>query len=201
MPPSPNFWNQRCPKGFGRSRYEVVSVCAKSPWRLLCVREAWQWVLYSGHFSGAPHKPQQLKPSESEPPKRGRKTGAARKLPKSVENIFDTFWRFLSFLALREKRQKVSKIFLTLFDDFWRFLTWPLSAGPFCGPLTEEPLQLKAYSTIRRALGSCHRGGPFPIQGHRFPLRGVRSPYRPLLIFELSVQGLGPLIVRVSACP
>ena len=27
----------------------------------------------------------------SEPPKRGRKTGAARKLSKSVENSFDTF--------------------------------------------------------------------------------------------------------------
>ena len=27
----------------------------------------------------------------SEPPKRGRKTGAARKLSKSVENIFDDF--------------------------------------------------------------------------------------------------------------
>ena len=27
----------------------------------------------------------------SEPPKRGRKTGAARKLSKNVENMFDTF--------------------------------------------------------------------------------------------------------------
>ena len=70
-----------------------------------------------------------------ESPKRGRKTGAARKLSKSVEKNVDTFWRFLTFFALREKRRKVSKIFLTLFDDFWRFLTWPLSAGPFCGPL------------------------------------------------------------------
>ena len=71
----------------------------------------------------------------SEPPKRGRKTGAARKLSKSVEKYFDTFWRFLTFFALREKCRKVSRIFLTLFDDFWRFLTWPLSAAPFCGPL------------------------------------------------------------------
>ena len=32
----------------------------------------------------------------SEPPKRGRKTGATRKMSKSVENIFDTSWRFLT---------------------------------------------------------------------------------------------------------
>ena len=67
--------------------------------------------------------------------KRGRKKGAARKLSKSVEKLFDTFWRFLTFFALRENCRKVSKNFLTLFDDFWRFLTWPLSAGPFCNPL------------------------------------------------------------------
>ena len=65
----------------------------------------------------------------------GKKKGAARKLSKSVENLFDTFWRFLTFFALRENCRKVSKNFLTLFDDFWRFLTWPLSAGPFCNPL------------------------------------------------------------------
>ena len=52
----------------------------------------------------------------SEPPKRGRKTGAARKLSKNVEKYFDTFWRFLTFFALREKCRKVSKIFLPLFD-------------------------------------------------------------------------------------
>ena len=107
--------------------------------------------------------PWALVPLESEPPRRGRKTGAtrencrkvskifltlsddfwgflpcAKKLSKSVENVFDTFWRFLRFFALREKCRKVSKIFLTLFDDFWRFSTWPLSAGPFCGPLIEK---------------------------------------------------------------
>ena len=64
-----------------------------------------------------------------------RKGARKLKLSKSVENIFDDFWRFLTFFALREKYRKVSKIFLTLFDDFWRFLTWPLSAGHFCGPL------------------------------------------------------------------
>ena len=30
----------------------------------------------------------------------------------------------------------MSKFVLTLFDDLWCFLTWPLFAGPFCGPLT-----------------------------------------------------------------
>ena len=70
--------------------------------------------------------------------KRGRKKGAARKLSKSVEKLFDTFWRFLTFFALRENCRKVSKNFLTLFDDLWRFLTWPLSAGPFCNPLNLE---------------------------------------------------------------
>ena len=58
--------------------------------------------------------------------KRGRKKGAARKLSKSVEKLFDTFWRFLTFFALRENCRKVSKNFwrfLTIFDVFWR--------GPF----------------------------------------------------------------------
>ena len=76
-------------------------------------------------------------------PKRGRKIGAARKwskkcrkiyltifdvlgtvqqLSKSVENIFDTFWRFLPCAKNVE-------------NYFWQLLTWPLSAGHFCGPL------------------------------------------------------------------
>ena len=60
--------------------------------------------------------------------KRGRKKGAARKLSKSVEKLFDTFWRFLTFFALRENCRKVSKNFLTLFDDFWR---GPFPPAPF----------------------------------------------------------------------
>ena len=57
-------------------------------------------------------------------PKWGRKIGAARRLSKSVKNKFDHF----GFFALREKCLKVSE---NMFDTFWRFLTWPLSAGPF----------------------------------------------------------------------
>ena len=45
-------------------------------------------------------------------------------MSKSVEK-FKCFWHFL-----------------TIFDDFWRFLTWPLSAGPFCGPLINVPSQV-----------------------------------------------------------
>ena len=60
--------------------------------------------------------------------KRGRKKGAARKLSKSVEKLFDTFWRFLTFFALRENCRKVSKNFLTLFDVFWR---GPFPPAPF----------------------------------------------------------------------
>ena len=63
---------------------------------------------------------------------------------KIVETSFDTSWRFWTFFALREKCRKVSKIFLTLFGAFWRFLLWPLSAGPFCGPLKKEALSEKA---------------------------------------------------------
>ena len=54
----------------------------------------------------------------SGPPTGGRKTGAARKLPKSVGNIFDPFCGFLTLFTLREKCRKVSKTYLTLFDDF-----------------------------------------------------------------------------------
>ena len=46
--------------------------------------------------------------SKSEAPKRGRKKGAARKLSKSVEKLFDVFC----------PARKLSKNFLTLFDDF-----------------------------------------------------------------------------------
>ena len=40
--------------------------------------------------------------------------------------LFDDFWLFLP----------CAKNVEMIFDTFWRFLTWPLSAGPFCGPLT-----------------------------------------------------------------
>ena len=62
----------------------------------------------------------------SEPPKRGWKNGAARKLSKSVENLFDTFWRFLTFLPC-------AKIVEILFDTFWRFLTL-FDVAPFRRP-------------------------------------------------------------------
>ena len=68
----------------------------------------------------------------SEPPKRGRKNGAARKLSKSVEKLFDAFWRFLTFFC---PARELSKTVEKLFDTFWRFLTWPVSTGPFCNPL------------------------------------------------------------------
>ena len=75
---------------------------------------------------------------DSEPPQEGPENWCRAKIVKKCWNLFDTFWTiFDSFFALREKCRKVSKRFLTLFDDFWRFLTWPLSAGPFCGPLMD----------------------------------------------------------------
>ena len=56
---------------------------------------------------------------------KGRKTGAARKLSKSVENIFDTdFWRFFALC------EKMSKSVEKLLDNFWRFLTF-FWRGPF----------------------------------------------------------------------
>ena len=85
----------------------------------------------------------------SEPPKRGRKTDATRKLSKSVENIFDAFWRFLTFFwrffALREKCWKVSKIFWKHFDDFW------------CGPFPLAPFAVRWYMA-----------GAAPAWGYKF---------------------------------
>ena len=56
-----------------------------------------------------------------------------------------------------------------------------------------EPLQLKAFLTIKRASvpvtgGSVPLtgGGPFPSRGHWFPLRGDPFPLRALIV------GLGP---------
>ena len=58
-------------------------------------------------------------PPKETPPKRGRKTGAARKLSRKVSKIFlKLFDFFLALFALCEKCRKVSKIFVTLFDDF-----------------------------------------------------------------------------------
>ena len=66
--------------------------------------------------------------------------GPARKMSKSVDNSSDTFWRFLTLFALREKCRKVSKKYIYIyiyiyifffFDTFRRFLTWPLPLWPF----------------------------------------------------------------------
>ena len=56
-----------------------------------------------------------------------------RKVLKICLTHFDDF----DFFSVREKCRKVSK---NIFDTFWRFLTWPFSAGPFCGLLIlQEP--------------------------------------------------------------
>ena len=73
----------------------------------------------------------------SEPPWRGRKNGAARKLSKSVEKLFDAFWRFLTFFALRENCRKVPRSVEKVFDAFWRFLTL-FDVAPFCRPLLQS---------------------------------------------------------------
>ena len=81
-------------------------------------------------------------------PRKGPEKWCRAKIVESVEKLFDVFWRFLTFFALRENCRKVSKNFLTLFDDFWRFLTWPLSAGPFCNLLI---LGKRGRKTVRIA--------------------------------------------------
>ena len=69
----------------------------------------------------------------SDPPKRGRKNGAARKLSKSVENTFDAFWLFWRFLPCAKIAEKSRK--KKLFDTFWRFFDvfWrgPFPPAPF----------------------------------------------------------------------
>ena len=60
-----------------------------------------------------------------------------------------------------------------------------------------EPLQLKAFSTIKRALGW---GSVPPYGAIGSPYRRIRSLYGPLLTVKLSVSDLAPLIVRVSGC-
>ena len=112
------------------------------------------------------------------PPKRGWKIGAARKLSKNVENIVDTFCRFL---PCARKCRKVSKIFLTLFDNCYRFSTWPLSAGPFCGPLTTSSSpENEIRETPKPFPGKCRRiptDSGFPIKETRNakkrPIQGI----------------------------
>ena len=68
-----------------------------------------------------------LKVSWSETPKRGRKIGAARKMSRSVEKLFDDFWLFVP-CANVEKCRNLSWHFLIILDVFWR---GPLPLAPF----------------------------------------------------------------------
>ena len=70
-------------------------------------------------------KAHQEYPHKSEPPKRGRKNGATRKLSKSVSTLFDDF---LPCAKIVEKRQQTFWHFLTIFDVFWR---GPFPPAPF----------------------------------------------------------------------
>ena len=91
-------------------------------------------------------------PLLSEAPKRGRKTGAARKLSKSVENLFDIFGRFLTFFALREKCRKMSKsvenpkiaTFRRSYTGGKAWLT-PSQANRFSGPFFGPSMTLRVH--------------------------------------------------------
>ena len=105
--------------------------------------------------------------SKSEPPKRGRKNGAARKMSKSVEKLFDTFWRFLRFFALREKCRKVSK-------NFWHFLT---IFDRFCkvAPFPPAPLAIRWVNSVWRWQNATERALKFlPL----FPRIAIPKQYR-----------------------
>ena len=69
------------------------------------------------------------------PPKGVGKMVPREKLSKSVEKLFDAFWRFLSFFPCAKIVEKLFRHFLTFFD------AWPLSAGPFCNPLIPRNCQ------------------------------------------------------------
>ena len=62
----------------------------------------------------------------SEPPRRGQKFCAARK----VSNILLSMFCGVCPARISSKN---NKSVLTLFDDFWPILKWPLSASPICG--------------------------------------------------------------------
>ena len=83
----------------------------------------------------------------------------------------------------------------------WGPILWPFLRGS-ARTRQLKLLQLKAFSTIERALGSYYRNGGLrsPYGAISSCYGGVRSPYGPLLIVELSVYGLGPVIVGVSEC-
>ena len=67
----------------------------------------------------------------------GLQKGAEKRCrAKIVEKCRKTFWHFLTIFDVFCPARKLSKSVEKLFDAFWRFLTWPLSAGPFCNPLT-----------------------------------------------------------------
>ena len=92
----------------------------------------------------------------SEPPKRGQKTGAAQTLSKNVHSIFDTFWKFLTFFALRENCRKVLRKyfwhFLTIFDVFF-------AVAPFRWPLLRSAEIWGYEMQVRSGLLAYDRGG------------------------------------------
>ena len=74
-------------------------------------------------------------------PQTGQKIGKnVEKCRKShltdFELPFGTFWQFVSFLALHQKRHKISTFVLTFFDDCRRFFDMAPFSCSLCGPLT-----------------------------------------------------------------
>ena len=70
--------------------------------------------------------------------------GAGKMAPReNCRKVSKNFWHFLTIFGVFCHARKLSKSVEKLFDSFWRFLTWPLSAGPFCNPLTLSGEKLK----------------------------------------------------------
>ena len=90
-------------------------------------------------------------------PPKGPEKWCRVKIVKKCRNMFDAFWRFLTFFALRENCRKVSKNFLTIFADFLRFLTWPLSAGPLLQSADSKGLSPALSQNLSRPISNTER--------------------------------------------
>ena len=62
---------------------------------------------------------------------------------KIVEKCRNYFWHFLTIFYVFCPARQMSKGVENIFDTFWCCLTWPLSVGPFGGPLTREGKSVK----------------------------------------------------------
>ena len=83
-------------------------------------------------------------------PQKGPENGCRAKIVKKCRKYG---WHFLTIFDVFCPARTMSKSVENSFDTLWRFLTRPLSAGPFCGPLIEDSGNFHGKDKRSRKIG------------------------------------------------